>query len=44
MNDLAGEGALLEGSRLDCWRNQVTLVRPEGNPAGLSAFDQLAES
>ena len=43
MNDLAGEGALLEGSRLDLLENQVTLSVPEGNPAGIECFDQLAE-
>ena len=43
MNVLAGEGALLEDSRLDLLENQVTLSVPEGNPAGIECFDQLAE-
>ena len=35
---------VLEGSRLDLLENKVVLVVPEGNPAGLESFDQLAEA
>ncbi len=43
MNTLDEENALLEGSRLDLLENKVTLSVPEGNPAGIESFDQLAE-
>ena len=34
---------LAEGSRLNLLENKVTLAVPEGNPAGIETFDQLAE-
>ncbi len=37
-----GLDLLVEGSRLDLLENKVTLVVPEGNPAGIESFDQLA--
>lgn len=37
-----GLDMLVEGSRLDLLENKVTLVVPEGNPAGIESFDQLA--
>lgn len=43
MNALDEEGALLEGSRMDLLENKVTLSGPEGNPAGMESFDQLAD-
>nr|WP_326184649.1 molybdate ABC transporter substrate-binding protein [uncultured Oscillibacter sp.] len=43
MNTLEEEGGLLEGTRLDLLENKVTLSVPEGNPAGIETFDQLAE-
>ena len=42
MNALDGEDNLLEGTRLDLLENKVTLAVPEGNPAGIESFDQLA--
>lgn len=32
-----------EGSRLDLLENRVTLCVPEGNPAGITSFDDLAD-
>ena len=32
-----------EGSRLDLLENKVTLCVPEGNPAGIESFDDLAD-
>ena len=43
INTLGEEGGLLEGTRLDLLENQVTLTVPEGNPAGIASFGQLAE-
>ena len=43
MNALEEQGLLLEGSRLNLLENKVTLAVPEGNPAGIESFDQLAE-
>ena len=34
---------VLEGTRLNLLENKVTLVVPEGNPKGVTSFDQLAE-
>ena len=34
---------IVEGSRLNLLENKVTLSVPEGNPAGIESFDQLAE-
>ncbi len=34
---------VLEGSRLDLLENRIALVVPEGNPAGIVSFDQLAQ-
>ena len=33
---------IVEGSRLNLLENKVTLSVPEGNPAGIESFDQLA--
>ena len=38
-----GLDMLLAGSRIDLLENKVTLAVPEGNPAGIESFDQLAE-
>ena len=43
MNTLEEAGSLLEGTRLDLLENKVVLAVPEGNAAGASTFDQLAE-
>ena len=37
-----GLDLVLEGARLDLLENKVTLVVPQGNPAGLTSFDDLA--
>lgn len=37
-----GLDLLVAGSRVDLLENKVTLVVPEGNPAGIESFDQLA--
>ena len=34
---------IVESSRLNLLENKVTLSVPEGNPAGIESFDQLAE-
>ena len=34
---------IVEGSRLNLLENKVTLSVPEGNPAGIESFDQLAD-
>ena len=34
---------IAEGSRLNLLENKVTLSVPEGNPAGIESFDQLAD-
>ena len=34
---------VVEGTRLNLLENKVTLSVPEGNPAGIESFDQLAE-
>lgn len=34
---------IVDGSRLNLLENKVTLSVPEGNPAGIESFDQLAE-
>ena len=38
-----GLDMVLQGSRLDLLENKVALAVPEGNPAGIESFDQLAE-
>jgi len=38
-----GLNMIVEGSRLDLLENKVTLAVPEGNPAGIESFDQLAD-
>ncbi len=43
MDTLEAQGLLLEDSRLNLLENKVTLAVPEGNPAGIESFDQLAE-
>ena len=52
MNQLDAQGGeenteeldfVLSGTRLDLLENKVTLAVPEGNPAGIESFDQLAE-
>ena len=35
---------VVPGSRVDLLENKVTLAVPEGNPAGIESFDQLAEA
>ena len=37
-----GLDRVLENTRIDLLENKVTLVTPEGNPAGLTDFDSLA--
>ena len=34
---------IVEGSRINLLENKVTLAVPEGNPAGIESFDQLAD-
>ena len=34
---------VLQGSRIDLLENKVALVVPEGNPAGIESFDDLAQ-
>ena len=43
MDTLEEDGGVLAGSRLDLLENKVALAVPEGNPAGIESFDQLAE-
>ena len=38
-----GLDMIVEGTRLNLLENKVTLAVPEGNPAGIETFDQLAE-
>ena len=38
-----GLNFVAEGSRLDLLENKVTLCVPEGNPAGIESFDDLAD-
>ena len=38
-----GLDLVVEGSRIDLLENKVTLTVPEGNPAGIESFDQLAD-
>ena len=38
-----GLDMLVDGSRLNLLENKVTLAVPEGNPAGIETFDQLAD-
>lgn len=42
MNDLAELGLIDEASRFDILENKVVLVVPEGNPAGIESFEDLA--
>ena len=37
-----GLDLIVEGSRIDLLENRIVLAVPEGNPAGLKSFDQLA--
>lgn len=39
----AGLDFVLQGSRVDLLENKVTLCVPEGNPKGLTGFDDLAD-
>ena len=41
--NLNGLDYIVESSRLNLLENKVTLSVPEGNPAGIESFDQLAE-
>lgn len=41
MDQLEAGGFLLEGSRFDLLENKVALAVPEGNPAGISSYDDL---
>ena len=43
MDELDGESALLEGTRLDLLENKVALAVPAGNPKGVESFEQLAQ-
>ena len=43
MDTLEEGGGVLEGTRLDLLENKVALAVPEGNPAGIESFDQLAQ-
>ena len=43
MMTLEEAGSLLEGTRLNLLKNEVTLAVPEGNPKHVETFDQLAE-
>lgn len=38
-----GLDMIAEGSRINLLENKVTLVVPDGNPAGIETYDQLAE-
>ncbi len=38
-----GLDMIVQDSRLNLLENKVTLVVPEGNPAGIETFDQLAD-
>ena len=42
MDQLAEAGLIDEESRFDILENKVVLVVPEGNPAGIESFDDLA--
>lgn len=42
MDQLAEAGLIDEASRFDILENKVVLVVPEGNPAGIESFDDLA--
>lgn len=42
MDDLAELGLIDESSRFDILENKVVLVVPEGNPAGIASFEDLA--
>ena len=42
MNDLEELGLIDEASRFDILENKVVLVVPEGNPAGIESFEDLA--
>ena len=42
MNDLEELGLIDEASRFDILENKVVLVVPEGNPAGIERFEDLA--
>ena len=37
-----GLDLIVEGSRIDLLENRIVLAVPEGNPAGIESFDQLA--
>lgn len=41
MNQLEEAGSLLTDTRVNLLENQVTLVVPEGNPAGITGFDDV---
>lgn len=43
MDELEALGAVDTDTRLDLLENKVTLCVPEGNPAGLESFDDLAQ-
>ncbi len=43
MNALEEKDYLLEDTRVDLLENQVVLVVPEGNPAGVAAFEDLTK-
>ncbi|MDD3337007.1 MAG: molybdate ABC transporter substrate-binding protein [Eubacteriales bacterium] len=40
--NIEGLDFVAEGTRINLLENKVTLVTPEGNPAGINSFDELA--
>lgn len=43
MNELSTLGLIDENTRIDLLENKTVLAVPEGNPKGITSFDQLAE-
>ena len=44
MDTLEEEGGVLDGTRRDLLENKVTLAVPEGNPAGIESYDDMAQA
>ncbi|MCL2227057.1 MAG: molybdate ABC transporter substrate-binding protein [Oscillospiraceae bacterium] len=44
MDQLEGQGFLLDGTRLNLLENQVVLVVAPGNPGGIESFSDMAEA
>ena len=42
MNDLSSGGYIDDSTRVDLWGNQLVLVVPNGNPAGITSFEDAA--